>query len=1081
MYAHIMKWALGLFAVLLPLPAWPQQSTIQGIVTDKSEAAVPGARVTVINTATAISQSVVTNEQGFYSVPFLIPGTYSIKVEARGFSATTLSNVPVDVGATVRADVVLEVGKVETTVEISAAAALLNSETTIVGQVIDNRQVVELPLDSRNYLELAMLTPGAAPAEDARSSGAGAFTAAGSKAYHVNITLDGVDNASRTTGGQMGWEAQAVTPSIDALQEFRVVTNNNSAEFGFRMGGTVQVQTKSGTNQYRGTLYEFLRNDKLAANNFFANRAGSAKTPYKRNQFGGTLGGRIIRDKTFFFASFEGRRGRIGEVNTSTVPLPAAKRGDFNGQGLLPIYDPASTRQEGTRWVRDPYPGNVIPRSQFDPVGSKVASWFPDPTMPGLTRNFFYSPVNIADNDQYDGRLDHVFSGSHRGFLRYSRRDYRNLDPGPLPLPADGGMWTTVDLLATSYVANFNSVLSPTFNNEFRFGFTRADSLMDIPWTLNNKDLGMLSLPDFGRDNDHGVTRFVATNYTDLGSRSFWPNTNFQDVYHISEQVVSIRGRHFVKAGFEFRKERIYRRAARYARGVMNFNGSFTQDPNNRGRTGDSLADMLLGMTNNGTLSNIQGEDIRTRNYALYLQDDIKLLPRLTLNLGVRWDRFGIPSFGSLQKLPVNRIILGPPGSSDVQILRPKDEHDCGGRHANKNFAPRLGFAYQLRRTTVIRSGFGIYYGANEIASNSAVWRSGPPDYAEFTFQTPDRLLQPGLIVSRGFPTDLFPVTTVARNLSIQTSPTYRPTQYAMQWFFDIQRQLPQNVLLTVSYIGAGSRQGQWNRNLNAVGAGAGSIASRRPWPYFNDINYYQSGGNTSYNGLAVKAERRFSRGLTFLTSYTWSHMLDDGAGALGEGGTWRNPHEIRWDRASANYDRRHNLVSSFVYNLPFGRREKWGRSWNRVVDGALGGWQLGGILTFRSGRLFSVTVSGNPANSDGTNYADRLRHGALPADQRSIDRWFDLTAFAVPAQYTYGNGGRNILSSPRFSNQDLKISKNFRVRERTRAELRLEMFNFTNHPNFGKPNSVLQNVEAGKINSASSPRIIQLGVRLSY
>ena len=246
-------------------------------------------------------------------------------------------------------------------------------------------------------------------------------------------------------------------------------------------------------------------------------------------------------------------------------------------------------------------------------------------------------------------------------------------------------------------------------------------------------------------------------------------------------------------------------------------------------------------------------------------------------------------------------------------------------------------------------------------------------------------------------------------------------------------------------------------------------------------MNYYQSGGNTSYNALAVKTERRFSRGLTFLTSYTWSHMLDDGAGALGEGGTWRNPHEIRWDWASANYDRRHNLVSSFVYNLPFGRRERWGRSWNRVVDGVLGGWQLGGILTFRSGRLFSVTVSGNPANSDGTNYADRLGHGALPADQRSIDRWFDLTAFAVPAQYTYGNGGRNILSSPGFSNQDLKISKNFRVRERTRAELRLEMFNFTNHPNFGKPNSVLQNVEAGKINSASSPRIIQLGVRLSY
>jgi hypothetical protein len=1070
---------LVLLAAIL-IPASAQQAALQGIVTDSTGAAIPKASVSALHSATGVQQATSTNEQGFYSIPFLVPGKYTVKAASRGFATQSMPDLDLDIGATVRADFSLDVSKVEVTVEVKADAALLNTETTTVGQVISNEQVVELPLNDRNYLELAMLTPGAVPSDGARNADAGAFSAAGSRSNQVNVTLDGIDNASRLSGGQLGWEAQAVTPSVDAVQEFRVVTNNNSAEFGFRMGGTVMVQTKSGTNAFHGSLYEFLRNDKLAAANFFVNRAGEHTPPYKRNQYGATLGGRLVRDRTFFFASYEGRKIHVGEENTPSVPIAAYKKGDFSRLTNV-LYDPATTRQVSGRWQRDPFAANQIPVSRFDPVGGKVAQWYPDPTMPGLTRNYFYSPVNVQDTDQFDGRFDHNFSGAQRFFFRYSRRNASGVDPGPLPLPADGGMWTYTTVLATSYVGNLNSLISSTTNNELRFGFTRSDSMVDIPFGQTPGELGIKGLPDLAESNDHGVTRFAVTNYTDLGSRSFWPNPNVQNVTHISDQLSRIAGRHLMKAGAETRIEKLTRHSARYSRGVMTFNASFTQDPNNRGRTGESYADLLLGLATSSTISNFQGEDMRIRNYALFLQDDWKLSPRITLNLGARWDRIGAPSFGSLKELPVGVFQLGPPGSSEYTIQRPKDESDCGCRHDNNNLAPRVGLAVQARRSLVARAGFGVYYGTADSYQEAAYWHNGAPDYAEVGL-TSDRLVQPAVTASVGFP-KIFPVTTMPANLSIFVGNPFRPTQYAMHWFLDLQQQLPQRVVLTVSYLGNGSRQMVWNRDLNASpGVGSASLKSRQAWQFFNAVQSRQAGGNASYNGLAAKAEKRYHRGMMFLVSYSWSHFLDDGAGQLGDGvGTWRDPYRISLDHSSANYDRRHTLVSTFIYDLPFGRRGRWGRQWSRVLDGALGGWQFSGIGTLRSGRPYSVTVSGNPANSDGTNYANRLGEGSLAADSRSIDRWFDLAAFAVPAQYTVGNGGRNILIGPDTRKLDLKLGKNFRVRERYRVEFRGEMFNFTNTPSFAVPNAVLNNVNAGTIASASPPRVVQVALKIVY
>ena len=1075
-----IQWAKLLVTTLVfTLPVLAQHATVQGVVTDESNAAVPGARVAVTNVATGVVVSTVTNESGFYSVPFLIPGTYRVEATKEGFAVAKRENLVLNVNQTVAVDFRLRVGTVTETVEVQAAAELLNSQTSVVGQVIDNKRIVELPLNGRNYLELARLTAGVVPDAGSRTSAKGTFSALGQRAYQVNVLLDGIDNSSRASGGQLGFEAQAVTPSIDAVAEFKVVTNNNSAEYGFRMGGTVIVQTKSGSNEFHGSLYEFLRNDKLDGTNFFA--VGQGKPPYRQNQFGGTLGGRIVRDRTFFFGSVEGTRIRLGETNIATVPRPELRNGDFSVTGR-PIFDPATTRQEAGRWVRDPFAGNRIPSSRFDPVARAVIDLYPQPNLPGLVSNHFFAGSRKDDTNQVDTRVDHNLSAGHRMFGRYSRRSYDMVDPGPLPLPADGGQWTTTDLVSHSGVANWNATFGPAVNNELRFGVTRIESLLNVPWKENfNEKFGIKGLPDLGDDNRRGMTRFTPTGYAEVGTRSFWPNRNNLDLLHLANHTMIVRGTHVIKTGFEYRGEQVFRRAARFARGQMAFGGVFSQDPNNRARTGDGMADFLLGLASGGTIGNQNGETAATRNYAVYLQDDWRITRRLTLNLGLRWERFGPPSY---KKTPVARFEVDF-ASQTFRIVRPRDESDCGCEHDNNDFAPRLGFAFQVNERTVIRSGFGLFYGAPDAISHDGSGRfyHQPPDFTEISFPT-DQLVQPALVVRNGFPTGLIPATTVQELVSIRPAYRFIPTQHAAQWFFDIQRELPGGTVLTVSYLGASTRHMIRHRNMNQpLTPGPGAIRSRRPMPYFAGINLAEPSGNASYNGLGAKAEKRYSAGLTFLASYTWSHTIDDGAGTLDDGtagGGVRDAYNLRVHRGNSAYDLRHNFIAAGVYDLPFGR----GRRWLNVsgpTDWILGGWQIGGIVTFRTGRPFSPTISTDLSNTGTTNYPNRMGTGVLPASQRSLDRWFDVAAFPAPAQYTYGNSGRNILFGPGVRASDLKIGKNFYFKERYRVEFRTEMFNFTNTPAFGLPASAVNLPQAGQIRSAGEPRRVQFGLKFVF
>ncbi len=1071
------KLGLSLFVSLLPA-VWAQQATIQGVVTDPSGAVVPGVKLKVTNRGTSITVTAETNEQGFYSIPGLVPGGYHVEANRQGFALSS-ANLTLNVNQTARFDLVLKVGTVGEAIEVSATTTMIDSETSTVGQVIDNKRIVELPLNGRNYLDLAQLTTGVAPSSGSRTSSKGSFSALGMRSYQTNVLLDGIDNNSRASGGQLGFEAQAVTPSIDSVQEFKVVTNNNSAEYGFRMGGTVIVQTKSGTNGFHGTAYEFLRNEKLDAVNFFA--VGQPRPAYKQNQFGANMGGRIIRDRTFFFVSYEGTRIRSGESSISTVPTLNYRNGNF--ATARPIYDPLTTSGTGSTATRQLFPNNQIPAGRIDPVSAKIIALYPEPNLPGLTANYFFSGAKSDDTNQVDARIDHNFSPAHRLFGRYSRRMYDGVDPGALPLPADGGQWTTTSLTADSVVGNLNSTLTSTLNNELRVGLTHTPSVLDVPWTENfNQQLGIQGIADLGDDNQRGMSRFTPTGYSEVGTRSFWPNRNNLNFLQISDHVMKVSGRHVLKAGFEFRREQIFRRAARFARGQAAFNGQFTQNPQSRGNSGDGMADFLVGWASAANIGNQNGEEARTLNYSVYFQDDWKLSRSLTLNLGLRWDRFGIPSF---HNSAVSRFEFTP-GSQEYQIVRPTSESDNGGQMDNNNFAPRVGLAWQANDKTVFRSGFGLYYGQPDAISHDgdARFANLPPDFTEISIPS-DQFRQPSIIVQDGFPTGLIPATTVQENVTVKTAVPYMPNQYAMQWFADIQRQLPFQTVLTISYLAAQGRHLVWTRNINTpLSPGSAAIKSRRPRPYFGGITYRDAGGKSSYHGLAFKAEKRYSSGMTFLGSYTWSHAIDDGAGTLDDGTQGagsRDPYNMRLHRGNSAYDVRHVVTVSGVYDLPFGK----GRAHMNTsgpLDWFLGGWQLGAIFNHRTGLPFSATISQDLTNTGTTNYPNRLGDGSLPEDQRTLARWFDVAAFQPAQQFVaYGNSGRNILSGPSATTTDLKIGKNFQIRERYRLEFRTEMFNFTNTPNFDRPNTNVNLPQGGQITGAAAPRRIQFGLKFIY
>ncbi|MBI4905442.1 MAG: TonB-dependent receptor [Acidobacteria bacterium] len=1076
------------FFLAAALPSFAQTSAIQGVVKDSSDAVVPGVQIAVSNLETGLKVETSSNESGLYTFPSLPVGRYKVSAAKSGFSTSEVPELKLDVAQTARLDFVLKTGTVVESITVASTAALLDSETASVGQVIDNKRIVELPLNGRNYLDLARLTAGTAPARGSRPQGEGVFAAGGQHGYQVQVNIDGLDNSLTYSGGPIGFEAQAVKPSVDAVGEFRVVTNNLSAEFGNRMGGQVFVNIKSGTNQFHGTAFEFLRNSTLDGTNFFANRNGAKKPPYKQSQFGATLGGPVRRDKTFFFASFEGTRTRLGRSSTATVPVPEVLNGDFNR--IRPVFDPATTVGTAASFTRQAFPGNTVPKTRWDPLVPKILALYPAATDPTkIVGNHFYSPTESNDVNSYDFKGDHNISDSSRLSARYSRRDRDRFEPGPLPMPADGGLATTTDIKSQSLSGSYTKTFSATMTNEVRFGYTRAITKFDIPYDAPLFDqYGIKGIPktNFATSNDHGISRFSPAGYAELGSRSFWPNRNNLQLYQLNETLFKSSGKHTFRGGIEFRKSNVFRNAARFSRGQFAFNREFTANPANRGATGDGLAEFMLGMAAGGTVGNENGENLWANTFAGFVQNDWKVSSKLTINLGVRYDIFFAPTFPDAG---VSTFALDYSNVSSTARLQQTRfaKGECNCDNDFNNLAPRVGFAYKLSRKAVVRAGGGVIFAQADSMSNQ--WARGinqAPDFVEVGFGTLDRI-NPRLTLSGGFPAVQLPATSVPgpASVGIEAPSRFLPAQYSQQWFFDYQRELPLDTLLTIGYAGNNSHQLLLSINYSLPFDLAPSplpLNTRRYWNFYNNVTRQQGMGNASYNALLVKLEKRFSKGLTFLSAYTWAHNIDnvdeignnDGVGVL-------KPWDRSLNRGNALNDVRHNYVLSSTWELPFGKGKRYLSSSPRAMDLLFGGWQLSGIFGRTSGLPFTVNTSGGITNAGGADRPNRIGNGTLASSERSIDRWYNVQAFAVQPNYTYGNSGRNILFGPALTNIDFSLAKTFAITEKFHLQFRAEAFNASNTPFFGLPGANINAPGAGLITSAGEPRRVQFGLKLRF
>ncbi len=1069
-------------AITAAAPVWAQTATVDGLVTDSSHAVISGASVSITNLDTGLRRDTRSNEDGNYTFPLLPVGRYKVEAGMQGFSHQSHPEVKLDVDQVARLDFVLKPGALSESIEVSASAALLDTETSTVGQVISNKSITEMPLNGRNYLGLATLTAGTAANPGGRTAPEGGFVTGGMHSYQMNVQVDGLDNNTIYSGGPVGYEAQAVKPSIDAVGEFKVITNNFSAEYGGRMGGQVLVTIKSGTNELHGTAYEFLRNDKLDGTNFFANRSGAGKPEYRQNQFGGTLGGPIRKNKLFLFGSFDGTRIRSGTSSISTVPTALERTGDFSQ--IRNIFDPLTTAGTGASMRRQMFPGDVIPKSRWDPLFPALLALYPAPTTAGNVNNYYFSGADRNDWNNYDFKGDENFNDTNRLSVRYSRRDKDQYQNGPLPLPADGGLATTTAIHSNSFVGSYVRTLSPTMNNELRIGQSRMPTVFDIPYDKPLFDeFGIKGIPktNFASSNDHGLTLFNPSGYAELGSRAFWPNTNNLFVTQFNDMLYRIAGNHGLKAGFEFKHINVFRDAARYARGLMTFNREFTADPQNRAATGDGLAEFMLGWAAAGNLGNENGENLFTNSLGAFIQDDWKISPRLTLNIGLRYDIFFAPTFPDrgVSNFLLDYSQIGANGR--LPEIRPHNGSDCGCQQNLRDFGPRVGFAYRIANKTVLRSGFGLIYAQDDsYSSQAARWINQSPDFVEYSFATVDRI-NPLLILQNGFPAVQLPATSVPgpASVGINVQAASMPDQYSEQWFFDLQRELPYDMIMTAGYAGNGAHHMIVPLDYDLpYGPAASPVASRRIFPYYTGVTRQLPMGNSSYNSLVWKVEKRFSRGISFLSAFTWSHSIDDyietNNGTTGDGAV--SPWNVEQNRGNSYSDIRRQWAFNAAYELPFGKGKTF-LNRNRVVDAFVGGWQLASLVTMRSGIPFTVVTSGGITNAGGADRPNRIGSGNLSSGQ-TIDHWFDTSAFVVQPQYTYGNSGRNILFGPGLKNVDLSLSKSFQITESKRLQFRAESFNFTNTPAFGQPNPTLNVLGVGQITTAGDPRRIQLALK---
>jgi hypothetical protein len=1139
-----------------------------GTIRDASGSTVPGAKVAITNEGTGLRLTMETREDGSYIFTPIRSGSYTVEVEANGFQKARRTGVTVNIQQQSVVDFTLSPGEVTTTVDVTEQLPVLQTQSGSVGETVAARTINNLPLSGRNYTFLARLTAGVTHGQpEGRGLNAnGWFAANGTRPAQNNYLLDGIDNNSNNVDFLSG-AAYVVRPPVDAINEFKLQTSSFSAEFGRAGGAVLNATLKSGSNNFHGSAWEFLRNDKLDAADFFQNANRQRKGAFRQNQFGVAGGGRLVRDKTFWFADYEGTRISQAIPLSATVPTAAQRASgwtDFSDLIRLQsgtrtdalgrtfpigtVFDPSSARQvDATRWVREAFPGNLVPRSRLNPNTIKLIELYPSPTAASLVGNYGVNRGATTDVNSFDVRIDHNFSASDQLFGRYSYSDSPRFRPGPFEGVADGGGFNDGNETVRTQGAalSYTHLFSATLINEARIGFNRervyrvqpfGDDTSNIPSTF-----GIQGIPQI--KGNGGLPGLSIGGLSNLGPTDWLVSERFSNTLQFSENLTKIYKSHTFKGGFEAQKIDFPWTAPPTARGRFSFGGTYTSVPEvGDGSTGrvqfllspamasTPRGNELLGGANSVSASNFGSVSNNKYYLGSYFQDDWKITSKLTLNLGLRWDFFS--QVGEKHGAQGN-FVPAPPGQAQFLIparrqgkpelsqsfidalrtdgiqLVHTDEYGSGlGISQRANFAPRIAFAYQMRAKTVIRGGYGIYYGAFENRGGAPNLGYNYPFQFSFSFPSDNSVspvryadgsigtLERGLL---GIPMDTRLVR--APGLAFRGIEFRYKTPYVQSYNFTVQQDLGANTSIDAGYVASLSRHVEAFSGTNHVplilppGLNPQNYVPFRT--FARGSSYATTNGNAHYHSMQGKVTRRVADGLNFLFAYTWAKTFTNAGDLLNGGGIggFRAPNVPGWgikkDMALASFDVRHAAVFSGTYDFPVGKGRRFASGMSGVTNAILGAWSSNWILTLYDGQ--PQTVGCTRATTSGLGCVALMTGEPLYVGK--VEQFYNPGAFRDPAPATtvgqadFGplGGGRTQVTGPPLRKFDFSIFKSFQVHENKRAEFRLESFNLTNTPSFALPGNLnfADRNNFGRIfatrNNPNDARQIQLALKFYW
>ena len=1094
-------------------------ATVLGTVKDSSGAVLPGVTVTLKNIDTTIAVSVQSDTEGNFQFANVRIGNYRVSAEKQGFSTAVAERVNVTVNARQRVDLTMQPGAVTETVVITDAAQLLETESSVRGQVVQREQIVNLPLNGRSYANLVLLVPGVRESNQNAATGGGreaAFNVNGLRNTFNNFLLDGVDNNAYGTSNQ-GFSSQVVQVSPDAVAEFKVQTNTYSAEFGRSGGAVINAAYRSGTNAFHGSVWEFHRNTVLNAVGFFKPVSG-VKPPLIRNQYGIVLGGPIVKDRTFFFLDYEGFRQVAKDVAFSTLPTLLQRQGILTGDVRVPydfVDSTGATVKAGTIITA----GQPVPMTT---LARKVLSELPAPNIGGKTETNFannYSELvtNRNFNDKFNVKLDHHFSEKLNGFVRVSHRKVNEFNGPGIPGPSGSGGNGYINVLNQQLVVGATYILSNGSAIEARLGISKIEGGKRPPLSggPSVRELyGITGLPE-DRLITGGLTTQTVTGFSQLGRQS--TNPQFQNPFTVNPRFnyTTTFGRHSLKAGYEYLAVNTDVQDTNPLMGLDTYSSQFSRPSTAGANTVYNLSDFYFGARSQYEFANLLVVEMQRRLHYAYAQDDFKVNNRLTLNLGVRYE-FATPFREAQNRLsnfdPATKTILQAKNGSlyDRALVDPD----------YNNFAPRLGFAYSVLDKTVVRGGYGIgYVHFNRIGSADLLATNYPQITRANVTQNAALALCTGTVYAdncfrptqSGYPTGL-------PNNVVLFTPRETRTAYIQNWQLSVQRELPGNMLLDVAYVGNHALKllllADYNQarplttaELALPAAQRPGLDARRPIQGFRSISATLPAAYSNYNALQVKFERRFSKGVYILNSFTWSKAIDNVSQVLeepgGNEGRPQNLFNMAADRGIGAYDQPFNNTTSFVWELPFGKGRAWLGNLPYALDAALGGWTLTGINAMYSGQAVNFRYTPSPVTANlasflgGIALRPNLVGDPLLSNGRTIDRWFNTEAIRLPTQdQPFGNAGRNIGRGPSVYQFDLGLQKSFAVpviNESSKLEFRAEFFNLLNKTNFGTPSGtatgIVFNADGtlrtaggfGTIRSTLQARQIQFALKLSF